>query len=48
MTEPKWDKIRTMNPQDAYMEGYKKGRSDSKVLYDDLKKEIDKLILKYG
>ena len=34
--EPNWELIRKLNPLDAYMKGYKKGREDSQDLNDGL------------
>ena len=39
--QPNWNEIEKLNPKDAFMEGYKKGREDSKDLTDDLKRVMN-------
>lgn len=40
--EPNWELIGKLNPLDAFMKGYDKGRKDSKDLHDGLLKALKK------
>ncbi len=40
--EPNWELIMKLNPLDAFMKGYDKGREDSQDLHDSLLNALKK------